>query len=59
MLLVMLIFCVMGAATSYFVQSTRLGRSYQAAFIAMTLISPLLLTVLVSSFLATAKRLRR
>jgi hypothetical protein len=55
----MLIFCIMGAAASYFVQSTRLGRGYQAAFIAVTLVAPLLLLVIVSNVAALLRKRRR
>ncbi len=59
LLLVMLIFCIMGAAASYFVQSTRLGRGYQAAFIAVTLVAPLLLLVIVSNVASLLRKRRR
>lgn len=59
LMLVMLIFCIMGAAASYFVQSTRLGRGYQAAFIAVTLVAPLLLLVVVSNVTALLRKRRR
>jgi Na+/melibiose symporter-like transporter len=59
LMLVMLIFCIMGAAASYFVQSTRLGRGYQAAFIAVTLVAPLLLLVIVSNVTALLRKRRR
>jgi Gpi18-like mannosyltransferase len=58
-MLVMLICSVMAAATSYLVQSARFGRGYQAAFIAITLVAPLLLAALVANVRALILRHRR
>jgi small-conductance mechanosensitive channel len=48
MMLVMLVFSMMAASAFYLVQALRLGGSYRLAFIAVTLITPLLLMVALS-----------
>jgi hypothetical protein len=48
MMLVMLVFCVMGAAGSYLVRALRQGTSLKAVFLIFTLAAPMLLVVALS-----------
>lgn len=49
LMLVMLICSVMGSAAYYLVRSTQMGRSYQTAFILVTLVGPLLVMIVISN----------
>ena len=56
LMLVMLIFSVMGSAGYYLVRSTQMGRSYQMAFIIVTLVAPLMLMIVLSNLRSLLNR---